>query len=94
MTRAHGKIYDSILTTMGRHTACPLPSDHKGVPADLLLSKLGFFKSLRSDSRTIGINMLREPGSVRRAETRELSLNRPLVNTGDWPWLFAAGRWL
>lgn len=57
--RAHGKIYDSILDTMGGTPLVRLPRITKGVPADLCY-KLEFFNPCASVKDRIGINMLRE----------------------------------
>jgi len=57
--RAHGKIYDSILDTMGGTPLVRFPRITKGVPADLCY-KLEFFNPCASVKDRIGINMLRE----------------------------------
>jgi len=57
--RAHGKIYDSILETMGGTPLVRLPRITDGVPADLCY-KLEFFNPCASVKDRIGINMLRE----------------------------------
>ena len=57
--RAHGKIYDSILDTMGGTPLVRLPRITKGVPADLCF-KMEFFNPCASVKDRIGINMLRE----------------------------------
>jgi cysteine synthase A len=57
--RAHGKIYDSILDTMGGTPLVRLPRITKGVPADLCY-KMEFFNPCASVKDRIGINMLRE----------------------------------
>ncbi|MEM7729345.1 MAG: cysteine synthase A [Pseudomonadota bacterium] len=57
--RAHGKIYDSILDTMGGTPLVRLPRITQGVPADLCY-KLEFFNPCASVKDRIGINMLRE----------------------------------
>jgi cysteine synthase A len=57
--RAHGKIYDSILDTMGGTPLVRLPRITKGVPADLCY-KMDFFNPCASVKDRIGINMLRE----------------------------------
>lgn len=57
--RAHGKIYDSILDTMGGTPLVRLPRITAGVPADLCY-KLEFFNPCASVKDRIGINMLRE----------------------------------
>ncbi|MGB6230397.1 MAG: cysteine synthase A, partial [Litorimonas sp.] len=57
--RAHGKIYDSILDTMGGTPLVRLPRIAQGVPADLCY-KLEFFNPCASVKDRIGINMLRE----------------------------------
>lgn len=57
--RAHGKIYDSILDTMGGTPLIRLPRITQGVPADLCY-KLEFFNPCASVKDRIGINMLRE----------------------------------
>lgn len=57
--RAHGKIYDSILDTMGGTPLVRLPRVTEGVPADLCY-KLEFFNPCASVKDRIGINMLRE----------------------------------
>lgn len=57
--RAHGKIYDSILDTMGGTPLVRLPRLTQGVPADLCY-KMEFFNPCASVKDRIGINMLRE----------------------------------
>lgn len=57
--RAHGKIYDSILDTMGGTPLVRLPRITQGVPADLCY-KMEFFNPCASVKDRIGINMLRE----------------------------------
>ncbi|WP_298916060.1 cysteine synthase A [uncultured Algimonas sp.] len=57
--RAHGKIYDSILDTVGGTPLVRLPRIAKGVPADLCY-KMEFFNPCASVKDRIGINMLRE----------------------------------
>ncbi len=57
--RAHGKIYDSILDTMGGTPLVRLPRITEGVPADLCY-KMEFFNPCASVKDRIGINMLRE----------------------------------
>lgn len=57
--RAHGKIYDSILDTMGGTPLIRLPRITQGVPADLCY-KLEFFNPCASVKDRIGIAMLRE----------------------------------
>ena len=57
--RAHGKIYDSILDTMGGTPLVRLPRIAEGVPADLCY-KLEFFNPCASVKDRIGISMLRE----------------------------------
>lgn len=57
--RAHGKIYDTILDTMGGTPLIRLPRITEGVPADLCY-KLEFFNPCASVKDRIGINMLRE----------------------------------
>lgn len=57
--RAHGKIYDSILDTMGGTPLVRLPRITKGVPADLCY-KMEFFNPCASVKDRIGINMLRQ----------------------------------
>lgn len=57
--RAHGKIYDSILDTMGGTPLVRLPRVTQGVPADLCY-KMEFFNPCASVKDRIGINMLRD----------------------------------
>jgi cysteine synthase A len=57
--RAHGKIYDSILDTMGGTPLVRLPRITQGVPADLCY-KMEFFNPCASVKDRISINMLRE----------------------------------
>lgn len=57
--RAHGKIYDSILDTMGGTPLVRLPRITQGIPADLCY-KMEFFNPCASVKDRIGINMLRE----------------------------------
>lgn len=57
--RAHGKIYDSILDTMGGTPLVRLPRITQGVPADLCY-KMEFFNPCASVKDRIGINMLRD----------------------------------
>ncbi len=57
--RTHGKIYDSILDTMGGTPLVRLPRITKGVPVDLCY-KLEFFNPCASVKDRISINMLRE----------------------------------
>ncbi|MEL6687278.1 MAG: cysteine synthase A [Pseudomonadota bacterium] len=57
--RAHGKIYDSILDTMGGTPLVRLPRITDGVPADLCY-KLEFFNPCASVKDRIGISMLQE----------------------------------
>lgn len=57
--RAHGKIYDSILDTMGGTPLVRLPRITQGMPADLCY-KMEFFNPCASVKDRIGINMLRE----------------------------------
>jgi cysteine synthase A len=57
--RAHGKIYDSILDTIGGTPLVRLPRITNGVPADLCY-KMEFFNPCASVKDRIGINMLRE----------------------------------
>lgn len=57
--RAHGKIYDSILDTMGGTPLVRLHRITQGVPADLCY-KMEFFNPCASVKDRISINMLRE----------------------------------
>ena len=57
--RAHGKIYDSILDTMGGTPLVRLPRISEGVPADLCY-KMEFFNPCASVKDRIGINMIEE----------------------------------
>ena len=57
--RPHGKIYDSIIDTMGGTPLVRLPRITEGVPADLVF-KMEFFNPCASVKDRIGINMLRE----------------------------------
>ncbi len=57
--RAHGKIYDSILDTMGGTPLVRLPRITEGLPADLCY-KMEFFNPCASVKDRIGINMLQE----------------------------------
>ncbi|GHA96754.1 cysteine synthase A [Algimonas arctica] len=57
--RAHGKIYDSILDTIGGTPLVRLPRITHGVPADLCY-KMEFFNPCASVKDRIGLNMLRE----------------------------------
>jgi cysteine synthase A len=57
--RAHGKIYDSILETMGGTPLVRLPRITAGVAADLCY-KMEFFNPCASVKDRIGINMLQE----------------------------------
>lgn len=56
--RSHGKIYDTILDTMGGTPIIRLPRISGGVAADLCF-KLEFFNPCASVKDRIGINMLR-----------------------------------
>ena len=57
--RAHGKIYDSIIDTMGGTPLVRLPRITHGVPADLVY-KMEFFNPCASVKDRIGINMIQE----------------------------------
>ena len=69
--RAHGKIYDSILDTMGGTPLVRLPRITQGIPADLCF-KLEFFNPCASVKDRIAINMLKameEDGSLKPGGT-------------------------
>ena len=57
--RPHGKIYDSIIDTMGGTPLVRLPRITEGVPADLCY-KMEFFNPCASVKDRIGINMIQE----------------------------------
>lgn len=79
--RAHGKIYDSILDTMGGTPLVRLPRITQGVPADLCY-KMEFFNPCASVKDRIGIAMLREMETGGRLKEGGVIVEPTSGNTG------------
>lgn len=79
--RAHGKIYDSILDTMGGTPLVRLPRITQGVPADLVY-KMEFFNPCASVKDRIGIHMLREMEKSGRLTEGGIIVEPTSGNTG------------